>query len=142
MVNMSETFEVPDDLLYTKDHEWVRIEKKIGVVGITDYAQKKLREVIYVELPNVNTRVRQKETLATVESVKATSDIYAPLSGRITEVNVKLVDTPELINDSPYEEGWIAKIEITDQSELDKLMDADEYRRYIEALEEEAGEGD
>ncbi|MDJ0270012.1 MAG: glycine cleavage system protein GcvH [Aigarchaeota archaeon] len=139
---MSETFEVPDDLLYTKDHEWVRIEKKIGVVGITDYAQKKLREVIYVELPNVNTLVKQKETLATVESVKATSDIYAPLSGRITEVNVKLVDTPELINDSPYEEGWIAKIEITDQSELDKLMDADEYRRYIEALEEEAGEGD
>ena len=137
---MSEHYELPDDLLYTKDHEWVRVEDKIGVVGITDYAQKKLREIIYVELPNVNTKIKQKETLATVESVKATSDIYSPVSGRIVEVNLRLADSPELLNESPYEDGWIAKIEITDEKELDNLMDADEYRRYIEALEEAPGE--
>ena len=137
---MSEHYEIPDDLLYTKDHEWIRVEKKIGVIGITDYAQKKLREVIYVELPNVNTKVKQKETLATVESVKATSDIYAPVSGKIVEVNLRLADSPELLNESPYEDGWIAKIEISDEKELDNLMEADEYRRYIEALEEAPGE--
>jgi len=133
---MSERYELPDDLLYTKDHEWVRVEGKIGIVGITDYAQKKLREIIYVELPNVNTKVKQRETLATVESVKATSDIYAPISGRVVEANVRLADNPELLNESPYEEGWIAKIEIIDEKELENLMDADEYRRYIESLEE------
>lgn len=137
---MSEHYEIPDDLLYTKDHEWIRVEKKVGVIGITDYAQKKLREVIYVELPNVNTKVKQKETLATVESVKATSDIYAPVSGKIVEVNLRLADSPELLNESPYEDGWIAKIEISDEKELDNLMEADEYRRYIEALEEAPGE--
>ena len=137
---MAERFEVPDDLYYTNDHEWIRLEKKkIGVVGITDYAQKKLREIIYVELPNVNTKVKQKETIATVESVKATSDIYSPVSGKIVEVNARLADNPELLNESPYEEGWIAKIELSDEKELDDLMDADEYRRYIEALEEEGG---
>jgi glycine cleavage system H protein len=134
---MSESYEVPEDLLYTRDHEWVRVEKKTAVVGITDYAQKKLREIIYIEMPNVNTRVRQREVLGTVESVKATSDIYAPVSGRIVEVNSRLLDNPELLNDSPYKEAWIARIEIADPTELDKLMDADEYLRYIEGLEEE-----
>ena len=135
---MSERFEIPDELYYTKDHEWFRLEKKkTGSVGITDYAQKKLREIIYVELPNVNTKVKQKETIATVESVKATSDIYSPVSGRIVEVNVRLADNPELLNESPYEEGWIAKIELSDEKELEDLMDADEYRRYVESLEEE-----
>ncbi|HID04379.1 MAG TPA: glycine cleavage system protein GcvH [Candidatus Caldiarchaeum subterraneum] len=134
---MSESYDIPDDLYYTKDHEWVRIERKRGVVGITDYAQKKLREIIYVELPNVNTKVKQKETIATIESVKATSDIYSPISGKIVEVNIRLADNPELINESPYEDGWIAKIELSDEKELDNLMDPDEYRRYIESLEEE-----
>lgn len=134
---MSESYDIPDDLYYTKDHEWVRIERRRGVVGITDYAQKKLREIIYVELPNVNTKVKQKETIATIESVKATSDIYSPISGKIVEVNIRLADNPELINESPYEDGWIAKIELSDEKELDNLMDPDEYRRYIESLEEE-----
>ena len=134
---MSERYDIPDDLYYTKDHEWVRIERKMGVVGITDYAQKKLREIIYVELPNVNTKVKQKETIATIESVKATSDVYSPISGKIVEVNIRLADNPELINESPYEDGWIAKIEISDEKELDNLMEPDEYRRYIESLEEE-----
>ncbi len=134
---MSESYEVPEDLLYTRDHEWVKVEKKTAVIGITDYAQKKLREIIYIEMPNVNTKVRQREVLGTVESVKATSDIYSPVSGKIVEVNSKLLDNPELLNDSPYREGWIARIEMADPIELEKLMDADEYLRYIEGLEEE-----
>ncbi len=135
--NMSESYEVPEDLLYTRDHEWVKVEKKTAVIGITDYAQKKLREIIYIEMPNVNTKVRQREVLGTIESVKATSDIYSPVSGKIVEVNSKLLDNPELLNDSPYREAWIARIEMADPIELEKLMDADEYLRYIEGLEEE-----
>lgn len=140
MVAMSETYEVPDELLYTKDHEWVLPEKKHAVVGITDYAQKKLREIIYVELPHINTRVHAREVLGTVESVKSTADVLAPVSGRVVEVNSKLLDHPEILNESPYTEGWIAKIELSDPSELEKLLDADEYRRFLEELEEEKSE--
>lgn len=137
---MSERYEVPDDLRYTKDHEWVRQEKKFVVVGITDYAQKKLREIIYVELPHINVKIRAKEVLGTVESVKSTADVLSPVSGKVVEVNSKLLDHPELLNESPYKEGWIAKIELSDPSELDKLMEADEYQRYLEELEEEKTE--
>jgi glycine cleavage system H protein len=93
-------------------------------------------------MPNVNTKVRQREILGTIESVKATSDIYSPVSGRIVDVNSKLLDHPELLNDSPYKDAWVARIELADPSELDKLMDADEYARYIEGLEEEMEEGE
>lgn len=136
---MSEDFEIPEDLLYSKDHIWVKVvKKKIAVMGITDYAQKKLRDVIYLELPSVNQKLKQKDTLCTIESVKVASEIYTPISGKVIEVNSNLLDKPELVNDSPYEDGWIAKVEISDPSELEKLMDAEEYRRYIEGLEEEA----
>lgn len=137
---MSETYEVPDDLHYTKDHEWARLEKKYVAVGITDYAQKRLHEIIYVDMPTANQKVKQREVISTVESVKATSDIFAPISGRIVETNSKLLDQPELLNDSPYGDGWIARIEMSDPEELEKLMDSDEYRRYIEELEEETEE--
>lgn len=137
---MSEQYEVPDGLLYTKDHEWVRQEKKHVVVGITDYAQKKLREIIYVELPHINTKIRAREVLGTVESVKSTADVLSPVSGKVVEVNSELLDHPELLNESPYKDGWIAKIELSDPSELAKLMDADEYQRYLEELEEEKTE--
>lgn len=137
---MSESFEIPEDLVYSKDHLWVKIvKKKIAMVGITDYAQKKLRDIMYLELPNVNQKLKQGDTLCTIESVKAVSEVYSPITGKILEVNSNLIDNPELINDSPYEDGWIVKIEISDPSELEKLMDAEEYRRYIESLEEEAG---
>ena len=136
---MSERYHIPEGYYYTRDHEWVRVSKKVATVGITDYAQRKLREIIYVELPNVNTRVQQKQTIATVESVKASSDVYAPVSGKIVEVNTKLIDSPEIVNESPYEDGWMVKIEMSDESELRNLMDADEYNRYVEALEEEVG---
>ncbi len=137
---MAERYEIPDDLLYTKDHEWVRVEKKYAYIGITDYAQKKLREIIYVELPHIHTKVEAKDVLGTIESVKSTADIFSPVSGKVTEVNSKLLDHPEILNESPYTEGWIAKIELSDLSELDKLMDADEYQRYLEELEEEKTE--
>jgi len=136
---VSEDFEIPEDLLYSKDHIWVKVvKKKIAVMGITDYAQKKLRDVIYLELPSVNQKLKQKDTLCTIESVKVASEIYTPISGKVIEVNNNLLDKPELVNDSPYEDGWIAKVEISDPSELERLMDAEEYRRYIEGLEEEA----
>lgn len=137
---LRDRYYIPEDYYYTNDHEWVKVEKKISTVGITDYAQKKLREVIYVELPNVNTKIQRKQTLATVESVKASADIYAPISGKVIEVNTKLIDSPEIINESPYDDGWIAKIEISDESEFNFFMDADEYARYLEELEEAAEE--
>lgn len=136
---VSESFEVPEDLIYSKDHLWIKIvKKKVAMLGITDYAQKKLRDIMYLELPNVNQKIRQGDTLCTIESVKAVTEVYSPITGKVVEVNSNLIDKPELINDSPYEDGWIVKVEISDPSELEKLMDADEYRRYIEGLEEEA----
>lgn len=141
---MAESYEVPEGLLYTKDHEWVKVleekERKVALVGITDYAQRKLREVVYIELPNINKRVEKRETLAYVESVKASSDIYAPVSGVILEVNSSLIDSPELINESPYEKGWVAKIEIAVPEELETLMEPEEYKRYTEGLEEKGEE--
>jgi glycine cleavage system H protein len=137
---MSERYEVPEGLFYTRDHEWVRVEKKYAVIGITDYAQKKLREIIYIELPHTNVKIRAKEVLGTVESVKSTSEIFSPVSGKIVEVNSKLLDHPEIINESPYKDGWIAKVELSDPSEVEKLMDADEYTRYLEEIEGEAEE--
>ncbi|MCS7135498.1 MAG: glycine cleavage system protein GcvH [Aigarchaeota archaeon] len=137
---VSESFEIPEDLIYSKDHLWIKIiKKKVAMVGITDYAQKKLRDIMYLELPSINQKLKQGDTLCTIESVKAVSEVYSPITGKVVEVNSNLVDKPELINDSPYEDGWIVKIEISDPNELEKLMDAEEYRRYIESLEEEAG---
>lgn len=133
---MSESYEVPEDLLYTREHVWIHVEGKVATIGITDYAQKKLREVIYVELPNVGQKVEENEPIATLESVKASAEIYSPIEGKIIEVNSKLIDSPELINEEPYEDGWIAKLEISDEGGLEKLMEPDEYRKYLEDLEE------
>jgi len=133
---MSESYEVPSDLYYTKEHVWLRVENKKATLGITDYAQKKLREVIYVELPNVGQKVEENEPIATLESVKASAEVYSPIEGKVIEVNSKLVDSPELVNDDPYGEGWIVKLEIVDESQLEKLMESDEYTKYLEDLEE------
>ncbi len=133
---MSEEYEVPLDLLYSREHVWLRVEEGEAVLGITDYAQKKLREVVYVELPNVGHSFTENEPIATLESVKASAEVYAPISGRIVEVNSRLIDTPELINEDPYGEGWIAKIEVDDEAGLENLLEADEYLKYIEDLEE------
>jgi|Deesub1362B_J571_1020462.scaffolds.fasta_scaffold00001_421 glycine cleavage system H protein len=127
----------PNDYYYSQDHEWVKVEDgQIGVVGITDFAQKQLGDVVYVELPEVGTKLEFHQTLGVVESVKAVSDIYSPISGEVIEVNQSLNENPELINEDPHGKGWIVKIKIKDESELQKLMSATEYEKYIEGIEE------
>ena len=134
---MSEDYEIPENLYYTKEHEWARVEDNVVVMGITDYAQTQLHEVVYVELPEVGSEVEQMEAIGTVESVKAVSEIYTPVSGRIIEVNRTLEDRPELVNVDPYGEGWIAKIQPTNlKEELKSLMTAAEYADYLRTLEE------
>lgn len=125
---------VPDNLLYTKEHEWVKIEGSKGIVGITDYAQGHLGDVTYVELPEAGKSVKQFGALASIDSVKAASDIYAPMSGAISEVNEGLENTPESVNKDPYGKGWIAKIEIKDVDEKKNLMDSKQYEEYVEKL--------
>ena len=126
--------EIEENFLYTKEHEWVSIEDNIATMGITDYAQEALGDVTYVELPVEETEVEQFEQVVSVESVKAASDIYAPIGGKVTEINRKLEDTPGLINKDCYGKGWIVKIEVRDMDESTNLMSAEEYRNYLESL--------
>ena len=126
--------EIEENFLYTKEHEWVSIEDNIATMGITDYAQEALGDVTYAELPEEGAEVEQFEQFVSVESVKAASDIYAPMGGKVTEVNRKLEDTPDLINKDCYGKGWIAKIEVRDMDESTNLMSAEEYRNYLESL--------
>lgn len=133
---MSGAVEIIDHYLYTKDHEWINIEDNTGTVGITDYAQNALGDVTYIELPKEGTEVEQFEQFVSVESVKAASDIFSPMSGRVTEVNRTLQDDPGLINKDCYEKGWIAKIEITSSEETSSLMTAEDYRNYLTTIEQ------
>lgn len=120
------------NLKFTQDHEWIDIDT--GTVGITDYAADQLGDVVYVELPEVGAHIDKKGSVAVVESVKAASEIYAPVSGEISEVNEDLSKTPALVNESPLEDGWFFKIEIEDMSELQDLMDEDEYQAFVADL--------
>lgn len=122
----------PKKLRYTREHEWVLVEGNQATVGITDFAQHELGEVVFVELPKVSDPVTKDEPFGVVESVKAASDVYAPVSGEVTESNDDLVSTPELINDDPYGDAWLIRVEMSDQSELEHLMSADEYKEYVE----------
>lgn len=126
--------EVPANLKYTKEHEWVR-EEGDGVVtmGITDHAQDALGDIVFFEAPTIGTAVEQGDEFCVVESVKAVSDVYAPLSGTIVEVNDIVIDTPELVNESPYGDGWLVKIESIDPAEFDDLMDAEAYMSFLES---------
>ncbi|MCP4137364.1 MAG: glycine cleavage system protein GcvH [bacterium] len=125
---------IPEELKYTQAHEWIKTEDDFtGVCGITDHAQEMLTDIVFVELPEVDTEVNKGDQIAVVESVKAVSDMFAPVSGRITEVNTELEDAPELINSDPYEQGWIFKIDIKHKSELDELMDAEAYTAHVES---------
>lgn len=117
----------PQDLKYTREHEWVKVQDGRAYVGITDYAQHQLGDVVFVELPELGRQVKQGESFSVVESVKAVSDIYAPLTGTVVEVNTALADAPEKINQDPYGEGWIAVLEIADQGELAGLLDSAAY---------------
>jgi len=117
----------PQDLYYAKTHEWLRIDDDIAVVGITDFAQNQLSDLTFVELPEVGREVVAGDEVAVLESVKAASDIYAPIAGEIIEVNMDLEDTPEMINNSPYDEGWLFKIKFIREEDVDDLMSAEEY---------------
>lgn len=120
---------------FTREHEWIRVEDGVGTVGITDYAQRQLGDVVYVELPEVGRELKKGEAAAVVESVKAASEVYAPVSGKVVEVNGELPDKPELVNQDPEGAGWFFKIEIADPSELDSLMDREAYDAYVATLE-------
>jgi glycine cleavage system H protein len=124
--------EVPEGLKYTKEHEWARIERNRVVVGITDFAQEELGDVVFVELPEPGTAVAAEGTFGVVESVKAVSDLYCPVSGTIVEVNTDLEDHPELVNDSPYDDGWMIVIEASNSAEFNELLSASDYRSYVE----------
>lgn len=124
-----------EDLLYTEDHEWIRKENSEVIEGITDYAQSELQDIIYLELPEVGALVKQGEPIGSIEAVKAVSDLYAGVSGKIVEVNSELEEKPELINKDPYEAGWIVKIEPSDPDELNTLLEPSEYRELIEKEE-------
>jgi len=126
--------EIEDNCLYTKEHEWVSIEDNIATMGISDYAQDALGDVTYVELPQEEQEVEQFEQFVSIESVKAASDIFSPIGGKVIEVNRKLEDNPALINKDCYGKGWIAKIEVRDMDESTNLMSAEEYRSYLETL--------
>ncbi|MER3404751.1 MAG: glycine cleavage system protein H [Chloroflexota bacterium] len=125
---------VPEGLRYTKEHEWVRVEGDLAVVGITDYAQRELGDVVFVELPQVGTQVRQMQPFGVVESVKAVSDLYAPVSGEVRERNARLASEPELVNRDPYGEGWMIKVAMRDPAELDRLLTAQQYQEYLDGL--------
>ena len=124
----------PSDFHYSKDHEWVKLDGDTAVVGITDFAQKQLGDVVYVELPAVGAERTVHQTVGVIESVKAVSDIYSPVSGKVTEVNAALNDGPETLNQDPHGKGWIIKLTIKDKSELDSLLSASEYEKYVEGL--------
>ncbi|MBF0459134.1 MAG: glycine cleavage system protein GcvH [Nitrospirota bacterium] len=126
----------PDELRYHKEHTWVSISGKKATIGITDYAQDALGDIVYIDIPEVDAEVEANAEMSEIESTKATSSVIAPLSGTILSVNEDLEDSPEIINEDPYGKGWIAVIEISDDSELDDLMDASDYDKFIE---EEAG---
>ena len=121
----------PENLKYTQDHEWIRVEGDTGVIGITEYAQGELGDVVFVELPGIGRNVGQGESFGTIEAVKAVSDLYAPLSGEVIEINSELEKAPESVNQDPYGKGWMIKIKLTDNSELNGLLDAKAYRELI-----------
>jgi glycine cleavage system H protein len=120
----------PENLRYTKEHEWVRVEGNIGTIGITFHAQKELGDIVYVDLPKPGTTTQQGKTIGSVESVKAVSDLYTPVSGEVGEVNALLAESPEILNKDPYGEGWLVKIKLSDPGEAGKLMTAAEYAAY------------
>jgi len=125
----------PEEFLYTKEHEWIRVDEEIGTIGITDHAQKELGDIVYVELPKPGERVAANESFGTVESVKAVSEIYSPVSGDVTGVNTKLQNNPEMLNSDPHGEAWLVQVRLSDRSEIEKLMSAEEYKAYTQKEE-------
>ncbi|MEW6064439.1 glycine cleavage system protein H [Desulforamulus profundi] len=123
---------VPAELKYSKEHEWVRVEGNRATIGITDFAQESLGDIVFVELPSVGDTLEAEEPFGVVESVKTASDLYAPVSGKVVEVNDGPVDAPEIINQDPYEKGWLVVVEMSDPSQLNELMSAEQYKAMVE----------
>ena len=124
-----------DDLHYSEDHEWVNVEGDTAKIGISDYAQDQLGDIVFVELPNVGDSFQKGDEFGTVESVKAVSELYMPISGEVTAINNALEDSPELVNTQPYDDGWMIAVKIADPSELDALMSKDDYYKMIKEME-------
>jgi len=122
----------PNDLRYTKEHEWVRLEGNTATVGITDYAQDQLGDIVFVELPEEGEPLKAGDTFGVVESTKSVSDLYAPVAGKVLESNDPLLDSPEIINEDTYGEGWMIKLEVTDPSELENLLTAETYKKFVQ----------
>ena len=122
---------LPEDIKYSKEHEWIKVSGNIAIIGVSDYAQDQLGEVVFVELPDEGEEFEKGDAFGVIESVKSVNDIYAPISGRIVEVNDPVADSPEIVNEDPYGEGWLVKIEMTDPKELADLMSAKDYEAYI-----------
>ncbi|MEJ2696403.1 MAG: glycine cleavage system protein GcvH [Candidatus Sulfobium sp.] len=122
----------PDDNKYHKEHTWVKVDGKKGTVGITDYAQDSLGDIVYIDLPEVGSLVDADHEISEIESTKATSSVISPVSGKIVKVNEELAESPEIINEDPYGKGWVVVIELDDPSEVDELMDSSDYEKYIE----------
>ncbi|HXW83497.1 MAG TPA: glycine cleavage system protein GcvH [Candidatus Binataceae bacterium] len=123
--------EIPQGLKYSKEHEWVATEDSVATIGVTDHAQDQLGEIVFVELPEVGEKISKDDPFGVVESVKAVSDIYAPISGTVIEVNEGLPESPEMVNEDPYGDGWLIKVKMNDPSDLEDLMDSDEYAEMI-----------
>jgi glycine cleavage system H protein len=130
------TMNVPEDLKYTREHEWARVKGTRVTVGITDFAQDQLGDVVFVELPAVGDEVKKGEAFGVVESTKAVSDLFAPVGGKVVEVNDPLTDAPEALNEDPYEEGWLVVVELSDPKDLSDLLDAPAYRKFVEEEQE------
>ncbi|NIN69382.1 MAG: glycine cleavage system protein GcvH [Anaerolineae bacterium] len=126
----------PTDRKYSREHEWVKLDGKLAIVGITDYAQEQLGDIVYVELPQPGDTLTQFESFGIIESIKAASDLYAPIGGEVVAVNEELVERPELVNEDPYEGGWMLEVQLEDESDTDRLMTAEEYQAHLKTLEE------
>ena len=122
---------VPSEFKYSKEHEWVKVEGNTATIGITEYAQGELGDIVFVELPDVDDEINEGDTFGSVESVKTESELYAPVSGKIVETNDELEDSPEFVNESPYEKAWMVKVELSDESQLDELLSAEQYSEMI-----------
>ena len=124
---------IPSDLLYSNDHEWVRLEEDIATIGITDFAQQELGDIVYIEIETIGDNLQKEQVFGTVEAVKTVSDLFMPISGEVIEFNTALEDTPETVNNEPYESGWIIKIKIENPSQLKHLLSAEQYKQLIQA---------
>lgn len=122
---------VPNELKYSKEHEWVKVEGNVATIGITEYAQSELGDIVFVELPETDDEINEGDTFGSVESVKTVSELYAPISGKVVEVNEELEDSPEFVNESPYEKAWMVKVEISDEIQIEALLTAEKYSKMI-----------